>query len=70
MIVVPLLWEGKFKKDLKVWDKNPKEDNLEDGVLYLEKLEDAIIHDYDDRVEMTSPSSSIVPMFKSSTLAT
>ena len=35
--------DAKSNKDLLIWDKNPEEPNLEDGVLRLEKLEDALI---------------------------
>jgi hypothetical protein len=48
-------------KNLKSWDNNPEEDNLEDGVLLLEQLENALMDD-DDRVEMPPPSTAMVPM--------
>ena len=35
--------DAKTNKDLKIWDKNLKDPNLEDGVLRLEQLEDALI---------------------------
>ena len=35
--------DAKSNKDLLIWDKNPEEPNLEDGVLRLEQLEDALI---------------------------
>ena len=35
--------DAKTNKDLLIWDKNPEEPNLEDGVLRLEQLEDALI---------------------------
>ena len=35
--------DAKSNKDLLIWDKNPEEPNLEDGVLRLEKLEDSLI---------------------------
>ena len=35
--------DAKTNRDLKVWDKNPEEPNLEDGVLRLEQLEDSLI---------------------------
>ena len=35
--------DAKSNKDLLIWDKNPEEPNLEDGVLWLEQLEDALI---------------------------
>ena len=39
----------------KMWDYNPEEDNLEDGALVLEELENALL-DEDDRAEMPPPS--------------
>jgi hypothetical protein len=33
--------EAKMDKNLKRWDNNPEEDNLEDGVLLVEQLENA-----------------------------
>jgi hypothetical protein len=39
--------ESKMDKTYKTWDNNPKEDNLEDGVLVLEQLENAFIDDDD-----------------------
>jgi hypothetical protein len=53
--------EAKMDKNLKRWDNNPEEDNLEDGVLLLEQLENALLDD-DDHVEMPPPSTSMVPM--------
>jgi hypothetical protein len=47
-------------KSYKTWDNNPEEDNLEDGVLVLEQLENALIDD-DDHVEMPPPSTAMVP---------
>ena len=35
--------DAKSNKDLLIWDKNPEEPKLEDGVLRLEQLEDALI---------------------------
>ena len=60
----------KSNKDLKVWDRYPEEANLEDGVLRLEQLEDALIHDDDDRVDMPSPSGPLLPKFHGSTPTT
>jgi hypothetical protein len=40
----------------KMWDYNPKEDNLEDGALVLEELENALL-DEDDRIEMPLPNA-------------
>jgi hypothetical protein len=40
----------------KMWDYNPEEDNLEDGALVLEELENALL-DEDDRAEMPPPSA-------------
>jgi hypothetical protein len=48
-------------QNLRRWDNNPNEDNLEDGVLLLEKLESVLLDD-DDHVEMPPPSSARVPM--------
>jgi hypothetical protein len=48
-------------KNLNTWDNNLEEDYLEDGVLVLEKLENALMDD-DDHVEMTPPSTAMVPM--------
>jgi hypothetical protein len=48
-------------QNLRHWDNNPEEDNLEDGVLLLEQLEGVLLDD-DDHVEMPPPSSSRVPM--------
>jgi hypothetical protein len=48
-------------KNLRRWDKNLKEDNLEDGVFLLEQLESVLLDD-DDHVEMPPPSSARVPM--------
>jgi len=48
-------------KNLKSGDNNPEEDNLEDGVLFLEQLENALMDD-DDRVEMPTPSTAMAPM--------
>ena len=59
--------DEKNNKDLKVWDRNPEEPNLEDGVLRLEQLEVVLIHDDDDRVEMPPPSGPLVPRFHGST---
>ena len=47
-------------KDLKVWNRYLEEPNLEDGVLRLEQLDDALIHDDDDRVEMPPPSGPMI----------
>ena len=40
----------------KMWDYNPEEENLEDGALVLEELENALL-DEDDRAEMPPPSA-------------
>jgi hypothetical protein len=42
-------------KTNKMWDYNPEEDNLEDGALVLEELENALL-DEDDHAEMPPPS--------------
>ena len=44
-------------KSFKTWDYNLEEDNLEDGALLLEQLENALL-DNDDNVEMPPPSMS------------
>jgi hypothetical protein len=50
-------WEDPIiDKANKMWDYNPKEDNLEDGALVLEELENALL-DEDDHVEMPPPSA-------------
>ena len=48
-------------QNMRRWDNNPEEDNLEDGVLLLEQLEGVLLDD-DDHVEMPPPSSARVPM--------
>jgi len=50
-------------KNLKRWDNNPEEDNLEDGVLLLEQLENALLND-DDHVELQPPSTIVFPVSK------
>jgi len=59
--------DEKNNKDLKVWDRDPEETNLEDGVLRLEQLEDALIHDDDDRLDMPPPTGPLLPRFHGST---
>jgi hypothetical protein len=48
-------------------DNHPEEDNLEDGVMLLEQLENALFDD-DDHVEMPplATTQSLVPMFRTS----
>jgi hypothetical protein len=49
----------------RLGDNNLEEDNLEDGVLVLEQLENALIDDDDDdddHVEIASPSTTMIPM--------
>jgi hypothetical protein len=53
-------------ENLKRWENNPEEDNLEDGVWLLEKLENALL-DVDDHVEMRPPSTAVVPVSMNST---
>jgi hypothetical protein len=50
---------------LKRWDNHPEEDNLEDGVMLLEKLENALFDD-DDHAERPPPATtqSFVPLFR------
>jgi hypothetical protein len=52
-------------KNLKRWDNHPEEDNLEDGVMLLEQLENALFYD-DDHAEMPPPATiqSLVPLFR------
>ena len=59
--------DEKHNRDLKFWDRYSKETNLEDGVLRLEQLEDALIHDDEDRVDMPPPTSALVPRSHGST---
>jgi hypothetical protein len=54
--------------NLRHWDNNLEENNLEDGVLLLEKLESVLL-DNDDHVEMPPPSSARVPMSRIPTTA-
>jgi hypothetical protein len=49
-------------KTFTTWDNNPKEDNLEDVVLVLEQLENALIDD--DHVKIPTPSTIMVPLTK------
>jgi hypothetical protein len=60
--------EAKEDKKLKLWDNHPKEDNLEDGVMLLEQLENALFDD-DDHVEMPplATTRSLVPLFRTPT---
>jgi hypothetical protein len=53
--------EAKMDKNLKTQNNNLEEDNLEDGVLVLEKLENVLMDD-DDHVEIPLISTSLVPM--------
>lgn len=48
-------------KSYKTWDYNLEEDNLEDGALVLEQLENALI-DIDDCSKMPLPSTAMVPL--------
>jgi hypothetical protein len=54
--------EAQMDKNLRRWDNNLEEDNLEDGILLLEQLESVLLDDDDDHVEMPPPSSLVVPM--------
>jgi hypothetical protein len=49
--------EAKEDKKLKRWDNHPEEDNLEDGVMILEQLENALFDD-DDHAEMPPPTTT------------
>jgi hypothetical protein len=53
--------EAQTDKNLRCWDTNPEEDNLEDGVFLLEQLESVLLND-DDHIEMPPPSTAVVPM--------
>jgi hypothetical protein len=57
--------EAKEDKNLKHWDNHPEEDNLEDGVMLLEKLENSLFDDH-DHAEMPPPATtqSLVPLFR------
>jgi len=44
----------------KMWDYNPEEDNLEDGALVLEELENSLLEE-DERAEMPPPSATARP---------
>jgi hypothetical protein len=55
--------ESKRDKSYKTWDYNLEEDNLEDGVLVLEQLENALIDD-DDCGDMPIPSIDTVPLIR------
>jgi hypothetical protein len=55
-------------QNMRRWDNNPEEDNLEDGVLLLEQLEGVLLDD-DDHVEMGTPSSARAPMSRIPTTA-
>ena len=59
--------DTKRNRDLKVWDRYPKETNLEDGLLRLEQLEDSLTHDDDDRLDMPPPTGPLPPRFHGST---
>ena len=48
-------------QNLRRWDNNLEEDNLEDGVLFLEQLENALLND-DEHVEMRPPSTAVFPV--------
>jgi hypothetical protein len=47
------------------WDNHPEEDNLEDGVMLLEKLENALFDD-EDHADMPPPTTtqSLVSLFR------
>jgi hypothetical protein len=61
--------EAKGDKNLKRWDNHPEEDNLEDGVMLLEQLENALFDD-DDHAEMPPPTTtqSLAPLFRTPTV--
>ena len=39
----------------KIWDNHPKEDNLEDGIVHLEELEEELIRDEDEAAAAAMP---------------
>eukprot|EP00253_Pinus_taeda_P004520 PITA_04520 len=41
----------------KIWDTHPKDDNLEDGTVHLEELEEELIRDEDEAAAATMPPS-------------
>jgi hypothetical protein len=51
---------------LKRWDNHLEEDNLEDGVMLLEKLENALFDDDHHHAEIPPPATtqSLVPLFR------
>jgi hypothetical protein len=53
---------------LKHWDNHPEEYNLEDGVMLLEQMENALFDD-DDHAEMppSATTRSLVPLFRTPT---
>jgi hypothetical protein len=57
--------EAKEDKNVKRWGNHPEEDNLEDGAMLLEQLENAHFDD-DDHAEMPPPTTtqSLVPLFR------
>ena len=42
----------------KIWDNHPKDDNLEDGTIHLEELEEELIREEDEAAAMPPPPSS------------
>jgi hypothetical protein len=60
--------EAKEDTNLNSWDNHLEEDNFEDGVMLLEKLENDLFDD-DDHAEMPPPptTQSLVPLFRTPT---
>lgn len=48
-------------KSYQIWDENLEDDNLEDGALVLQQLENDLFDD-DDRGEMSPPSIAMVAL--------
>eukprot|EP00253_Pinus_taeda_P015575 PITA_15575 len=42
----------------KIWDNNPEDDNLKDGIMHLEELEEEIIREEDETTMPPQPSNS------------
>ena len=39
----------------KIWDNHPEDDNLEDGIVHLEELEEELIRDEDEAAAVAMP---------------
>ena len=42
----------------KIWDNHPEDDNLEDGTIHLEELEEELIREEDEATTMPPPPSN------------